>query len=78
MIIDVNPHRLLRKDQSVNEFVWYASYDEDMLNEQMLLKIGRCSDPTLPLEFQSLKIQQYEIVFQEPGIVYLQRKFVRT
>ncbi len=47
----------------LNEYVWYAAYDDDLMNEKMLHKISKCSDTTYPLEFQSLRIDNYELVF---------------
>lgn len=46
-----------------NDYVWYAAYDEDLLNDRMLEKINSCSDSTYPLEYQSLKIDSFEVVF---------------
>ena len=60
----------------VNDYVWYAAYDEDMLNGSMLKKIEKCSDKTLPLEFQSLKIQGYEAKFKKPNMVFIEKKQV--
>eukprot|EP00347_Sterkiella_histriomuscorum_P015677 403356113 len=73
----INPHQLKRKDQLANDYVWYAAYDEDLLNNQMLQKILNCSDSTYPLEYQSLKVDSFEVIFLEPKFAYLQKKHVK-
>ncbi|CDW74321.1 UNKNOWN [Stylonychia lemnae] len=76
-VSNMNPHYLKRRDQMLNDYVWYAAYDDDLLNDNMLRNIKKCGDKTFPLEFQSLRIESFEIVFQEPNFIYLQKKHVK-
>ena len=46
-----NPLRILRKTQQKNNYVWFASYDEDILHDCFMRKISRCQDQCLPWEF---------------------------
>lgn len=47
-----------------------------MSNESFLRQVKVGNYNILPQEFQSLEIQGYEIVFQEPNNIYVQKKIV--
>lgn len=37
--LGTNPHLLKREDQLKNDYVWFAVYDEDMVNDTFLKKL---------------------------------------
>ena len=43
-----NPHELIRCTQK-DKYIWYAAYDEEMLEEKFLALLHCCTDKTEPL-----------------------------
>lgn len=71
-----NPHELIRCTQK-DKYIWYASYDEEMLSEKFSETINMCSDKSLPIvniiiDFSGRKYE--ECKFQDLIWFLLKRK----
>ena len=64
--------------QAKQNYVWYAVYDEDMLHNTFLNKIGYCEDRCLPYEFIPWKLHNMQPYLHCENTVCLKRDFGNT
>lgn len=69
-----NPLVLLRKIQAEKNYVWYATYDEDVLHDSFLRKISRCVDQCLPWEFVPWRLYDFQPFLVNESMLCLRRE----
>ena len=61
--------------QAKQNYVWYAVYDENLLHNTFMKKIGCCEDKCLPSEFIPWKLHNMQAYLHCENLVCLKRDF---
>ena len=72
-----NPLLYLRKMQQEKNYVWFATYDEDVLHDSFMRKISRCHDQCLPWEFVPWRLYDVQAILVNESCLCLRRELGR-
>lgn len=59
--IPTNPLKILRRIQKEQNYVWLATYDEDLFYDSFMRKISHATDQCLPWEFVPWRLYDVQV-----------------
>ena len=61
--------------QAKQDYVWYAVYDDNMMHNTFMKKLGFCTDQCMPFEYMPWKLHHMQGYLHSENLVCIKRDF---